>query len=46
MSFARYSGRMLDFMLMLGQVTAATLLIFGAALAVGAMMPAQREEDP
>jgi hypothetical protein len=36
---------MLDFMLMLGQVAAATLLIFGAALMVGTVMPPQREDD-
>ena len=36
---------MLDFILMLGQVIAATLLIFGASLALGAVLPAQREED-
>lgn len=45
LSFARYSVPMLDVILMLGQVAAATLLIFGASLAVGAVMAPHREED-
>lgn len=35
---------MLEFILMLGQVMAATLLIFGAALVVGALMPPHRSD--